>query len=110
MHAGQLAPRNIVAAWVEDDQGGFVRTLLMLSEIEKIHLVEWNVVSGGDTFDAITGATPPDHVTIQAGVWNLQDAMGAIVPDGDYALRIEMTEDNSAGPPPEGPLRVYGHD
>jgi hypothetical protein len=105
-YAGQFAPHNIVAVWIEDDQGTFVRTLLMLSEIEKIHLVEWNLVSGGNTFDAVTGASPHDHGTTHAGVWNLQDAMEAIVADGDYVLRIEMTEDNSAGPPPEGPLRT----
>jgi hypothetical protein len=104
-YAGQFAPDNIVAAWIEDGQGNFVRTLIMLSQIEKVHLVEWNLVSGGNTVDAITGATPMTHDTIHSGIWNLLDANGAIVPDGDYVLRIEMTEDNSAGVPPEGPRR-----
>jgi hypothetical protein len=105
-YAGQFAPRNIVAVWIENDAGGFVRTLMMLSEIEKIHLVEWNLVTGGNVVDAVTGASPQDHTMLHTGAWDLRDAAGVVVPDGDYVFRAEMTESNSAGPPPEGPLRT----
>ena len=103
-YAGQFAPANIVAAWIEADDGTFIVTLIELGVIEDIHLIEWNARTSGNLTDAITGASPMDHASVHSGSWFLTDAAGSTVPDGDYVLRLEMTESNSAGMQPPGPL------
>jgi hypothetical protein len=35
---GNYAPRNIVAIWIENDQGEFVKTLLAFAQNRKSHL------------------------------------------------------------------------
>jgi len=91
----KYAPRNIVAVWIEDGAGSFVKTIGRWSGSRTVHLVDWIAASGQDT-DAVSGATRSNHQVELLASWDLKDRQGAIVPDGDYQIRVEISEDNVA--------------
>jgi hypothetical protein len=98
---GNYAPKNIVAIWIEDDQGNFVKTLLAYAQNRKTHLNTWeaSTTAAGSPFntvDAITGATKTSHGTRTCS-WNATDINGAIMPDGTYKVWFELTDKNSTG-------------
>ena len=98
---GNYAPRNIVAIWVEDSSGKFVKTLLAYAANRKTHLNNWetSTTSAGNAYnvtDAITGATQSAHGTRTCS-WNGTDYSGKVVADGNYNLRMELTDKNSTG-------------
>ena len=98
---GNYAPRNIVANWIEDNSGKFVKTLLALANTRITHLNTWQASSlaAGNEFnktDAITGATQSSHGT-RTCQWNGTDYSGKLVADGDYKVRMELTDKNSTG-------------
>lgn len=98
---GNYAPKNIVAIWIEDEQGIFVKTLLAYAQNRKTHLNTWEASttaagSAFNTVDAVTGATKPSHAT-RSCTWNGTDINGTLVPDGMYKVRMELTDKNSTG-------------
>lgn len=98
---GNYAPKNIVAVWIEDEQGNFVKTLLAYAQNRKTHLNTWEAATTAagspfNTVDAITGATKTSHATRTCS-WNGTDVNGTVVPDGTYKLRMELTDKNSTG-------------
>lgn len=98
---GSYAPRNIVAIWVEDDAGNFVKTLLAYAATRITHLNIWqaSTVAAGTEFnrvDAITGATRTSHGTRNCS-WDATDYTGTLVPDGTYNLFMELTDRNDTG-------------
>lgn len=93
---GTYAPFNVVAVWIEDAQGQFVKTIGRYSGVRTQHLVAWNQASGGDT-DAVSGATRLDHNTALTFEWKLK-VDGQTVPEGDYTIRVEVADDNSTTP------------
>jgi len=98
---GNYAPKNIVAIWIEDEQGNFVKTLLAYAQNRKTHLNTWeaSTTAAGSPFntvDAITGATKTSHAT-RTCTWNCTDVNGTLVPDGIYKVRMELTDKNSTG-------------
>jgi hypothetical protein len=98
---GNYAPKNIVAVWIEDEQGNFVKTLMAYAANRKTHLNTWeaSTTAAGSPFntvDAITGATKTSHAT-RSCTWNGTDVNGAIVPDGSYKVRMELTDKNATG-------------
>jgi hypothetical protein len=98
---GNFAPKNIVAVWIEDEQGNFVKTLLAYAQNRKTHLNTWeaSTTAAGipfNTADAITGATRTSHAT-RTCTWNATDINGTLVPDGVYKVRLELTDKNSTG-------------
>ena len=98
---GNFAPKNIVAIWIEDEQGNFVKTLLAYAQNRKTHLNTWeaSTTAAGSPFntvDAITGATRTSHAT-RTCTWNATDINGTLVPDGVYKVRLELTDKNSTG-------------
>jgi len=98
---GNYAPRNIVAIWVEDSSGNFVKTLLAYAASRKTHLNNWetSTTSAGNVYnvtDAISGATQSAHGT-RTCTWNGTDFSGKMVADGNYNLRMELTDKNSTG-------------
>ena len=58
---GNYAPRNIVAIWVEDASGNYVKTLLVYANTYKQFLTHWRTKSQYDRTDAISGATVNSH-------------------------------------------------
>ena len=98
---GNYAPKNIVAIWIEDQQGNFVKTLLAYAQNRKTHLNTWeaSTTAAGspfNTIDAITGATKTSHAT-RTCTWNGTDVNGNLVTDGSYKIRMELTDKNSTG-------------
>jgi len=98
---GNYAPRNIVAIWIEDDQGDFVKTLLAYAQTRRTHLNTWqaSTTAAGspyNTTDAISGATRTSHST-RSCTWNGTDVEGLLVADGTYRVRMELTDKNNTG-------------
>jgi hypothetical protein len=98
--APRYAPANLVAVWVEDDQGTFVRTIDRKSAGFTLYLRAWAAASGGigaDT-DAVSGATRLNQEGTIEATWNFRDKSGNEAPDGTYTLRMELADENAIGP------------
>ena len=98
---GKYQPKNIMSIWIEDADGNFVKTLLVNANKRKTHLNNWqastsNSGSEYNSVDAISGATKGNHSTRTCS-WNGTDYNKAIVTDGTYNLRMELTDKNSTG-------------
>lgn len=98
---GNYSPRNIVSIWIEDTSGNFVKTLLTYAEKRKTHLNNWQastnaVGSEYNTVDAITGATKSSHGTRNCS-WDGTDYLGSNAEDGEYFVKMELTDKNSTG-------------
>jgi len=92
-----FAPRHVLAVWVTDDQGRFVRTLQCNANRYRRHLVQWTRNSETNLVDAVTSASLTEHTT-HTVTWDCRNAAGQLVKDGRYRLRVEFTEANGAGP------------
>ncbi len=98
---GNFSPRNIVAIWIEDNSGKFVKTLLAYADKRKTYLNTWeaSTTTAGSAFnttDAVSGATQNSHATRTCS-WNSTDYSGNQVADGDYKVRMELTDKNATG-------------
>jgi len=98
---GNYAPKNIVAVWIEDTQGNFVKTLLAYAQNRKTHLNTWEAVTTAagspfNTVDAITGATRTSHST-RTSTWDGKDVNSILVADGMYKVWMELTDKNNTG-------------
>lgn len=98
---GSYAPSHILAIWIEDNQGNFVKTLLAYGSKRKTHLNTWQLstkTAGSEynAVDAITGATKSSH-SRRTCTWNGNSFQGSIVSDGTYKLYMELTDKNSTG-------------
>ncbi|HEU0033230.1 MAG TPA: hypothetical protein VFQ53_21505 [Kofleriaceae bacterium] len=93
-NGGEFAPKNVVAAWIEVDNGPFVKTIGQYAAERKINLIAHNLISPND-LDAVSGATRLDHATPITFTWNLRDRAGNLVPDGAYRVRLEMADSNA---------------
>jgi hypothetical protein len=94
---GDRSPKNIVAIWVEDNTGKFIKTRLLQADRRKQWLLTWNEKSKGSTVDAVTGATLNSHQT-HSITWDCTDESGSLVADGDYKIVVEFTEEHAQGP------------
>jgi hypothetical protein len=94
---GDRSPKNIVAIWVEDKDGNFIKTRLLQADKRKEWLLTWNDKSKGSTLDATTGATLDNHQAHTVG-WDCKDESGTLVEDGEYKIVVEFTEAHSQGP------------
>lgn len=98
---GIYAPRNIVAIWIEDGAGNYVKTLLAYAQTYITHLNIWEAATtaAGSKFnivDAKTGATRTNHGT-HTCVWNGKNFNGILVADGTYKVFMELTDKNATG-------------
>lgn len=93
---GNYAPRNIVAIWVEDASGNFVKTLLVYANTYKQYLTHWKTKSQYNRVDAISGATVNSHAT-RVCTWDGTNTTGVVVPDGTYRICFELTDKNATG-------------
>lgn len=92
---GQYAPRNVVAVWIEDAQGQFVKTIDRWSSARTQHLIEWNTAAGVGDVDSVSGASRTNHATPLSIEWKLKGADQQLVADGTYTIRMESTESNA---------------
>lgn len=91
------SPKHVLAIWVEDGSGAFVKTLKLRGDKRKEYLSTWTGVSSGNTTDAITGATLSSHQAHSLS-WDCTDVSGAVVPDGTYTVMVEYTSAHKQGP------------
>src|SRR5574344_580584 len=98
---GHYAPRHILAIWLENASGTFVKTRLFRSQNTQYrkYLTQFKAATNStyNTTDASTGATYSSHGT-RTVTWDATDVNGSLVADGDYKVCIEFTEDNASGP------------
>lgn len=87
----RYAPKNIVATWIENAAGTFVKTIDRQAGTRINHLVAWRGMSGANDTDAVTGATRADHNTPVTAIW----AIPADLADGTYTIRIETADANA---------------
>lgn len=90
--------KNIVAFWIEDSNGSFVKTLLAYASERRQYLVAWRTktnIAGSvyNTTDAITAATQTSHGARSAS-WNGKNRSQVLVADGTYTLKMEVTDNN----------------
>lgn len=91
-------PKNIVAMWIEDANGNFVKTLLALTSERRQYLVNWRTKttlagSAYNTVDAVTGATQTSH-GVRTASWNGKNRSQILVADGNYTLKMEVTDND----------------
>lgn len=98
---GNYSPKNIVAIWIEDAQGQWVKTLLAYAQTRRTHLNTWEAAttaagSAFNTVDAVTGATRTSHGT-RTCTWDCTDVNGTLLADGTYSIWMELTDKNNTG-------------
>ncbi|HRY99591.1 MAG TPA: DUF2271 domain-containing protein [Bacteroidales bacterium] len=98
---GNYSPKNIVAIWVTDSAGSFVKTLLAYAASRRTHLNTWEAAttaagSAYNVTDAISGATRTSHGT-RICSWNGRNYNQVDMPDGTYRLWFELTDKNATG-------------
>lgn len=98
---GNYAPRHILAIWIEKEDGTFVKTRLLRSQTQKYrpYLTQFKAATNStyNTTDATTDATLSSHGT-RTVTWDATDVNGSLVPDGNYKVCVEFTENNYSGP------------
>lgn len=97
---GSYAPKHILAVWVVNSSGSFVKTLMSYYSNTKYvpYLTNWKsaTTSSYNRTDAITGATQSSHA-VRTCYWNGQNASGVLQADGTYTVWVEFTESNTTG-------------
>ncbi len=98
---GSYKPRNIVAVWIEDASGNFVKTLMVYAKFYTTYLTKWkaSTLKAGSQYnsvDAITGASKNAYGNLEC-YWNGTDYKGNQMPDGKYKVWMELTDKNSTG-------------
>jgi hypothetical protein len=110
---GKYAPKNVGAIWIEDSSGKWVYTLDWWDGLLNVQwLTNYNKVQGPSYTlfdpkpgpDTVTSATLNMHKTHTVS-WGFEDKSGAQVPDGDYTLKIEITEESATGKVQEIPFK-----
>jgi hypothetical protein len=92
---GRFSPRNVGAVWVMNQESQFVKTLEVWGTTRAQHLVNWNAQTAANRVDAVSGATVAMHGPHESQ-WDCRDVNGSVVPDGQYEMFVEFTEDNSS--------------
>ena len=94
---GNFSPKHVLAIWVKDANGLFVKSIKVNANARIQYLYSWNKNSGGNKVDAITGATLTSHQT-HTVTWNCKNTSENLVPSGTYKMMIEYTDQHAQGP------------
>ena len=95
---GKYAPENVMAIWVVNSTGVFVKTLMEYGTSEKAYLTNWKTATSStyNIVDAISGATRTSH-GVRTCTWNGTNVSKNVVDDGTYTLKMELTDKSSTG-------------
>lgn len=94
---GEYGPRNIGAIWIARSDGTWVKTLALWAGVRIRYLTEYRRANPtGNKVDAVTSATKSQLGERVFG-WDLEDADGAEVPDGEYQVMVEVTDRDANG-------------
>lgn len=91
-HSGQYGSEHVVAVWIQNESGAFVKTNLRLaasSHTINKHLNTWKSKSSLNIVDAVSGATLTSYSKPVSISWNATDLLENIVADGTYSINIE---------------------
>ncbi|MEI8087225.1 MAG: DUF2271 domain-containing protein [Paludibacter sp.] len=93
------SPSNVMAIWISDSNGNFVKTLLALVNSRQYDLYKWKAVTKGtyNVVDAITGATQNTYGH-RTCTWDGTSSTKSVLMDGNYTVCIEFTDEAYQGP------------
>ncbi len=94
--AGNYSNVNVIALWIADTNGNFVKTKIRYASSRIQYLNKWITASSYNVVDAVTGATRNGHGTLTF-TWNSTNVSAAVVADGYYRVYIQMSDKNAAG-------------
>jgi len=86
---GYFSANNVIAIWIENNAGTFIKTLTVYADGCQKDLTEWEKSSKGNIKEAITGSTRTNYGHVE-GFWNGTNASGKVVPDGIYKVCMEL--------------------
>lgn len=92
----QNSTANVIAVYVTDANGVFKRTLKFNAATRVQYLAQWKTAAAVTTVsnaDGYAGATRNSYSPYTM-TWNLLDKSGALIPDGNYILKMEGACDN----------------
>lgn len=95
--SGGYTNKFVLAIWIRDNAGNFVKTKIKYAAARVQWLNVWVSNSGQNTVDATTGATKTQHGTFTIN-WNATDIAASLVPDGIYEVWVQMADANANGP------------
>jgi hypothetical protein len=96
---GQFAPKNALAIWIEAVDGTPVKVLGLWAGVQRPLLVHFSEafppknLDDGYLVDAVAAASQLFHQPRKVR-WDATDKDGATVPDGEYALMVELVDGN----------------
>jgi hypothetical protein len=94
-HSGSYGAKHVVAIWIENAAGTFVKTKLRQSSGGTVdHLATWTSKSASSVVDATSGPTLTAYSPLTV-TWDGTNISKLVVADGDYKVWIEMAWDNS---------------
>ena len=95
---GDHAPKHYLAIWITNSTGTYVKTLMAYYGGSHVSdLTNWVASnSSKDKTDATTGATLSSHAT-RTATWNGTNVAKTVVADGNYIVKLEMTENEGTG-------------
>lgn len=94
--SGNYTNAIVLAIWIENSSGTFIKTKMRYAGIRKQYLNVWISKSSENVVDATTGATC--GLGTKSITWNGTNVSGTLVPDGTYKVWIQMSDKNSNGP------------
>jgi hypothetical protein len=94
--SGGYTNKFVLAVWIRDNAGNFVKTKIKYAAARVQYLNVWVSNSGSNVVDATTGSTRTAHQTFTIS-WNATDVSAALVPDGDYQVWMQMADQNVNG-------------
>jgi len=97
-HSGSYGSSHVVAIWIENSSGTFVKTLLRRANTSHTinnHLPVWKANSNLNVVDATTGATLKSYNPITV-TWNATNVSAAVVADGNYSVWVECSWDEGS--------------
>ncbi|MDD2797763.1 MAG: DUF2271 domain-containing protein [Bacteroidales bacterium] len=85
---------RILAIWITNSNNTFVKTIYASSNHKySADLVKWVASSAKNITDATTGASSAHPAIPATYSWNCTNVSKAVVPDGNYFVNVEFTEE-----------------
>lgn len=94
-HTGSYGAKHVVAMWIENASGTFIKTKLKYCSSKNYdHLGTWTSKSSQNTVDATSGATLTSYNPLSFS-WDGTNVSNTNVADGEYKIWIELAWDKS---------------
>jgi hypothetical protein len=94
--SGGYTNKFVLAIWIKDNAGTFVKTKIKYANARVQYLNQWVSNSGSNTTDATTGVTRTAHQAFTIS-WNGTNVSSTVVPDGVYQVWMQMADQNTNG-------------